>query len=370
MLKNYRIKLLFFIAFVTLSGMVSAFQADTLKTETINGKVYVIHTVSPKETVFSLARKYEVAPKLITEVNPEIKGGLNIGQIVKIPFGKEVVRPINRGTIHTVKEKETLFSLSQLYRVGVDELKEWNNLKDNSLDIGQQLVIKKEGTRPNPIQLEKADFSGKQIHLVKEKETLFGISQQYGVSIDQIKKWNNLTGNSIDLGQRLVVGEKKVAAVSNDTSTSLLQKVDTVKVITILAKDTVSTLVDIDSVKRETKMTVDDSPEQVRYDSTYFETKTVKNGNGFEEKVQNGLAELIAGSRETRKYLALHRTAKIGTIMKVRNEMNNKMVFVRVLGRIPDTGDNNKVLIKLSNAAYKRLGALDKRFRVELSYMP
>lgn len=370
MLKNYRIKLLFFIAFVTLSGRLSAFQTDTLKTETIDGKVYVIHTVSLKETVFSLARKYDVHPKLITEVNPEIKGGLNIGQIVKIPFTQNKVKPIASGRIHIVKEKETLFSLSQLYRVGIDELKEWNNLKSNSLDIGQQLVIKKEGTRPSPIQIDQADFSGKQVHLVKEKETLFGISQQYGVSIDQIKKWNNLAGSSIDLGQRLVVGEKEVAAASIDSSTSLLQKADTVRAATILDKDSVSTLVEAkDSVER-VNMIVDDSPEQIRYDSTYFETKTVKNSNGFEETVQNGLAELIAGSRETRKYLALHRTAKIGTIMKVRNEMNNKMVFVRVLGRIPDTGDNNKVLIKLSNAAYKRLGALDKRFRVELSYMP
>lgn len=87
-----------------------------------------------------------------------------------------------------------------------------------------------------------------------------------------------------------------------------------------------------------------------------------------DEVVESGLAELIEGTEGNRKYLAMHRTAPIGTILKVRNEMNNREVFVRVMGKLPDTAVNDKLIIKLSRSAYDRLGAIDPRFRVELTY--
>lgn len=67
-------------------------------------------------------------------------------------------------------------------------------------------------------------------------------------------------------------------------------------------------------------------------------------------------------------YLALHRTAPMGTILKVRNEMNNREVFVRVQGKLPDTALTDKVIIRISRSAYDRLGAIDPRFRVEVTY--
>ena len=56
--------------------------------------------------------------------------------------------------------------------------------------------------------------------------------------------------------------------------------------------------------------------------------------------------------------------------MRVKNEMNGQEVFVRVLGRLPDTGVNKNVLIKISKSAYERLGAIDPKFRVSISYIP
>ncbi|HAP63054.1 MAG TPA: hypothetical protein DCR93_27340 [Cytophagales bacterium] len=85
---------------------------------------------------------------------------------------------------------------------------------------------------------------------------------------------------------------------------------------------------------------------------------------------EKGLCEVIDGSSETKKYLAMHATAPIGTIMEVRNEMNDLKVFVRVVARLPQTTDNERLLLKISNAAYERLGAADKRFPIEISYIP
>ena len=87
-----------------------------------------------------------------------------------------------------------------------------------------------------------------------------------------------------------------------------------------------------------------------------------------DEIIEAGVAELIEGTEGNRKYLALHRSAPVGTILKVRNEMNNREVFVRVMGKLPESAVNDKLIIKLSRSAYDRLGAIDPRFRVELTY--
>ncbi len=64
----------------------------------------------------------------------------------------------------------------------------------------------------------------------------------------------------------------------------------------------------------------------------------------------------------------LHRTAKVGSVMKIRNEMNGMEIYARVVGKLPATGDNNKLLIKISKAAFEQLRAVDARFPVEISY--
>ena len=56
--------------------------------------------------------------------------------------------------------------------------------------------------------------------------------------------------------------------------------------------------------------------------------------------------------------------------MQIKNEMNDLSVFVRVIGKIPDTDDNRNVLIKFSKVAYDRLGAINEQFPVEITYHP
>ena len=92
------------------------------------------------------------------------------------------------------------------------------------------------------------------------------------------------------------------------------------------------------------------------------------NGSPFNEIVEEGQAELIIEDESSTKFLALHKTAKVGTVIKVKNRMNNLTVYVRVVGEIPDTADNQNILIKLNKRAYDQLKALDNRFLVELSY--
>ncbi|MBK7970759.1 MAG: hypothetical protein IPK08_18575 [Bacteroidetes bacterium] len=84
---------------------------------------------------------------------------------------------------------------------------------------------------------------------------------------------------------------------------------------------------------------------------------------------ETGIASWIQdGQVNQDKYYGLHRTAPIGTIMKVTNRMNNQFVYVKIVGVLPDTGDNDNVIIKVSQAVSNKLNALDAHYQVEVSY--
>ncbi|MBX2947316.1 MAG: LysM peptidoglycan-binding domain-containing protein [Cyclobacteriaceae bacterium] len=321
-------------------------RADSIGIETINGKTFIVHQVSEKETLYAISRRYGVTVNQILEFNKTADAGLEIGQILKVPY---VPKPkVAKGTtLHKVAERETLFSISKIYGVTVDELKQWNNLSDNTLALGQELVIKSTNTTNNVLS-SPPDLQPKSlrlVHTVAEKETLFSISRQYGVTVQQLKEWNNLTTEALHIGQTLFLthpvysGEEKVTKIQTE----------------------VTPPTQVPEVKQpEVRVT---SVEEKSPVITISESVTNK-----DEVKQSGIAELIDGTEANRKYLALHRTAPVGTILKVRNEMNNREVFVRVVGKLPDTALTDKLIIKISKSAYDRLGAIDPRFRVEVTY--
>jgi LysM repeat protein len=340
---------------------------DSIGTETINGKVFVVHSVGEKETLYGISRRYGTTVESILQYNPTADAGLEIGQILKVPYTKKSGAPSTtassgNSTTHTVAAKETMFSISKTYGVSIEEIKQWNNLTDNALSIGQQLIIKKPtstGVQPPPTVSSK-----KGVHIVAAKETMFSISKQYGITLQQLKDWNRLEGNDISIGQELVVApptnveQTKQPTTVAQTTTS--QSNSTPPVVQSTPPVVTETKKEVPTSQPSTSTTkTEPAPQTVRI------SESVKNSD---EVLQTGLAELIEGTAGNRKYLALHRTAPVGTIMKVRNEMNNREVFVRVMGKLPDTALTDKLVIKISKSAYDRLGAIDPRFRVEVTY--
>ena len=95
-------------------------------------------------------------------------------------------------------------------------------------------------------------------------------------------------------------------------------------------------------------------------------------GNTFAQKkfYQRGLAELIPDGQKTGKNLALHRTLPIGRKIAVRNPANGRIITVQIIGRLPNTGANEKIILKVSEVAYKSLIASGRRFAVELMDAP
>jgi LysM repeat protein len=334
---------------------------DSIGTETVNGKVFVIHSVGEKETLYAISRRYGTTVENILQYNPTADAGLEIGQILKVPYTPKKVASQGRGTLHTVAAKETMFSISKMYGVTVDELKQWNNLTDNALSIGQQIVVKKGGTPAvsNPQTTSTPQVSKNGLHTVTSKETMFSISRQYGITVQQLKDWNKLEGNEISIGQELIV-----VAPSTETAKQtnpVVQNTPPVQNVPPVVQN-----VPVVTEEKKDAQPVQTTPAKPEVkEQTIRISESVKNSD---EILQTGLAELIEGTSGNRKYLALHRTAPVGTIMKVKNEMNNREVFVRVMGKLPDTALTDKLVIKISKSAYDRLGAIDPRFRVEVTY--
>lgn len=320
------IKIVIFLGYAFMQPLTPV---DSIGTETINGKVFVIHRVTQGETLYAISRHYGTPIPEILEYNSTADAGLEIGQILKVPYTRRTQTVPSSGRKHTVQQGETLFSISRTYEVTVDELRKWNNLPDNSISVGQELTIGMSTPNTTPV----ASLTDG-VHVVAQGETLYSISRQFGVEVRQLMTWNNLPTIDISIGQTLFVRQPMHGMTT----------IDTAKVMAASGPDTATFLPKVQRV---------------------VISEAVK---GSDEVRESGLAELIDGTEGNRKYLALHRTAAVGTILKVMNEMNNREVFVRVVGKLPDTAQNKGLLIKVSRSAYDRLSAIDPRFRVEVTY--
>ena len=80
-------------------------------------------------------------------------------------------------------------------------------------------------------------------------------------------------------------------------------------------------------------------------------------------------ASIIKTQNKSDKHVALHREAPIGSLVKVRNEATGASVLVKVIGTLPEIGENHGVMIRVSPAAFVKLQPKDNRLRAEISYM-
>lgn len=242
---------------------------------------------------------------------------------------------------HKVGEKETLFSIAQRYSTTMYEVIQENPGADAGLRFGQMLKVPygKPFKAPTAAVAVANNAPASRTHKVQASETIFSISRRYEISVADIKRWNNLQTDAIKVGQILVVASPPSERSAEST------------------------------IVASTANTPEISPRTDRAPVIENARTPVSTGSKNQRVKEKGIAEVITGTDDSAKFLALHKTAPVGTIVQVTNPMNNVSIFVRVVGKLPETGDNEKLIIKLSKSAYERLNALDKRFLVELSYI-
>ena len=100
---------------------------------------------------------------------------------------------VNNGE-HIVLAKETLFSISKLYGLTIDDLKDLNSLSSDNLSIGQKLNLKNNSNKTQ----------NSTIHIVIKGDTLFSVSKLYSLTVEELKKINGLNSNDLSVGQALL----------------------------------------------------------------------------------------------------------------------------------------------------------------------
>ncbi len=100
--------------------------------------------------------------------------------------------PVLGSNIYVVKKGDTLWNIAKTFGISVTDLKETNNLTSNSLSIGQTLVI--------PNAESESDY-----YIVVKGDTLYKIANQFGLSVDELKKLNNLNSDTLSIGQKLLL---------------------------------------------------------------------------------------------------------------------------------------------------------------------
>lgn len=175
---------------------------------------YTKHQVAAKETLYSISKQHNISIEDLQNANPElVKTGLKEGQELNIPekplaYSKKVIFD---GKYHEVQSQETLFSIARMYNVSVKDIDELNAaILKNGLQIGQKIEIpnKKKTIDGRARIINKETF----FHEVQPKETKYSISKKYGITIEQLEMQNPEIINGLVIGNKLAINKSSIKA--------------------------------------------------------------------------------------------------------------------------------------------------------------
>jgi LysM repeat protein len=307
----------------TITCVLSSIAFSSFSTEVVkdsvglkkeNGKSYVLYKVEPKQTLFSIVKRYGSSVAEFKAANPGVSESVNVGQTIKIPYKGVSVASVPTAPKYTPAPPPV--------------------------------------TAPVTPPTESVKMVS---HVVEPSQGLYAVATKYKVTMADLRKWNNLTTDQLTAGQVLIVDAREYERAKK--AGDLPAKGEVVKVEdTNLGNNTSGSVVVQKPVEEPASGEVKTSSE------------TSKTSSGYRKTVETGLAELIDVEDKSGKYLALHRSAPTGTLVNVKNASNGQSIWVKVIGKMPDIG-SDRVIIKLSPRAFEKLNPSDKRIRAEISYM-
>ncbi|MFA5010951.1 MAG: LysM peptidoglycan-binding domain-containing protein [Ignavibacteria bacterium] len=180
------------------------------------------YTVKEGEYLGEIAEKYGVKVSDIREWNDLQGDKILVGQKLKI-YSDKVVKTksentSSKSTYHIVADGEYLSEIANEYGVTVSELKEWNDLEDDKILVGQKIIVSE------PKSTDKKTSGRTKTHIVKEGENLSGIAEKYNVSVKNIKDWNDIEDDIIIPGQELKLSKPSEKS-NKETTKSKIYKV-------------------------------------------------------------------------------------------------------------------------------------------------
>jgi peptidoglycan DL-endopeptidase LytE len=150
------------------------------------------YTVKPGDTLWEISHSNQLSIRQIMEWNHLTSANINIGQTLKLSQSNDL-----NSTTYTVKSGDTLWKIANSIGMTVSELKSMNGLSNDSIRIGQMLVIKSNANHFEP------SSTSKNTYMVKSGDTLWSIATQHQLSISQLKTYNQLSSDIIYVNQVL-----------------------------------------------------------------------------------------------------------------------------------------------------------------------
>jgi peptidoglycan DL-endopeptidase LytE len=202
------------------------------------------YTIQKGDTLYEIAKKHHISVEELKRLNNLKSDLIFINQTLKVSqtssptiaaASQKSKSPATKKTLtYTVVKGDTLINIANKHGISLGELYTWNNLNSHIIYPGQVLKVSK----PTVERPEKAPQSSPSApaenttstqYIVKKGDTLSQIGAKFGVTVQQLKSWNNLSSDLIFIGQKLNISGKQVAAAKpeNQSKTETTQSVDT-----------------------------------------------------------------------------------------------------------------------------------------------
>lgn len=174
------------------------------------------YIVKSGDSLWSIAKKFGITVDELKKANNLKSNLLSINQVLTIPKGSSTE---DNNDYYIVKKGDSLWKIGNQFNTTVDKLKEINKLSTNDLSVGQKLLIKEKTT----------STTKNNVYKVKAGDNLYKIANMYNVSVDDIKKANNLNSNLLTINQELIIPKSNTiyTVKSGDTLYSIARKYNT-----------------------------------------------------------------------------------------------------------------------------------------------
>ena len=225
--------------------------SSDLTSKNTKGNVYY-YKVKKGDTISEIAERYHISVSEIKNWNNLKSNNIIAGKTLKI-FSNETSESLVESTssesenvnYHKIKSGETIGQIAEEYKVSSSSIREWNNLNSDKIIAGTTLKIYSDSSPKTEKEIisSKNELNGESItHQIQSGETIIGISALYGVSVDAIKRWNNLNSSKIVAGKNLII--YSTGNHQKDTTPKITQKSNESKIHKVKKGETLSGIAD------------------------------------------------------------------------------------------------------------------------------
>ena len=197
------------------------------------GTIDNTYTVKRGDTLYSIARQYNTTVDRLKTLNNLTSNTLSVGQVLILDEQTNMEPGNDNNQIYTVGPGDTLYKIANRFNTNIEDIINLNNLNSTILTVGQQLLI------PDDIIIEEPSLPIEaNTYQVQPGDTLYKIANNFNTTVDEIKRLNNLTSNTLSIGQVLNIGNINIPS----TQTYTVQRGDSLWLIANKLNTTVDEL--------------------------------------------------------------------------------------------------------------------------------